>query len=429
MIIKASQRKGAKALANHLLNDTENDHVRVHSLRGFMAEDLEGGLREIEAISKATKAQSFLFSASFNRPQSAQVTEDDFIAAADLVEQELGLSNQPRALIFHEKQGRMHAHCVWSRIDANEIKAIKLPFYKQRLNGISRDLYIEHGWEMPNGYKQSHSADIRSYNLAEWQAAKRHQLNPKQIKAKLAHCWQRSDTKTSFESALAHEGFFLARGDRRGYVAVDWFGEVHSLSRATGTKTKDLRARLGETKNLKTVEAIKANISIEQQTMHKRLRAEQARRHAAERKPVASRKDAMVKAQRIVRDQQEAFHQQRQSEEQAKRQAEYHKGLKGLWFYITGRYKKQKMQHEQAYKEGGARDKQERQQLVQKQREEASQLQKQIDVIKLRQQQEIMTLNAQVSRKFHGIDQSLTNSQKRSFTHQLKSENQPEISL
>ncbi|GAB2707770.1 relaxase/mobilization nuclease domain-containing protein [Aliiglaciecola aliphaticivorans] len=419
MIVKASQRKGAIALAKHLLNDKENDHVYVHSLRGFVAEDLEGGLREIEALSKATRAQSFLLSVSFNPPENAKVSEDDFIAAADLAEQELGLANQPRALVIHEKQGRMHAHCVWSRIDAQEIKAIKLPYYKQRLNGISRDLYIEHGWDMPDGYKHSHSRDPRTYNLAEWQAAKRHQLNPKHIKAKLAHCWGRSDTKASFEHALAHEGFFLARGDRRGYVAVDWFGEVHSLSRATGIKTKDLKARLGAAKSLYNVEDIKARISAEQRTIHKRLRTEQARRHEAERRTIKQRKYAVVNTQRIEREKQTAFHKERQKEEQTKRQSEYHKGLKGLWFYVTGRYKKQKLQHEQAYQEGLGRDKEERKLLMQKQREEVSQLQKQIDIIKHRQQREIMSLNAQIFKKFHRIELRHNQHQKISLTHRL----------
>jgi hypothetical protein len=40
-----------------------------------------------------------------------------FEAAIDMAEQRLGLDGHPRAIVFHEKEGRRHAHAVWSRID------------------------------------------------------------------------------------------------------------------------------------------------------------------------------------------------------------------------------------------------------------------------------------------------------------------------
>ena len=42
---------------------------------------------------------------------------------------------------MHEKEGRRHAHVVWSRIDADEMKAINLPHFKVKLRDLSRDLY------------------------------------------------------------------------------------------------------------------------------------------------------------------------------------------------------------------------------------------------------------------------------------------------
>lgn len=46
MILFASQRSGASELAAHLLNGDDNDHVTLHEVRGFIAETLEGALRE-----------------------------------------------------------------------------------------------------------------------------------------------------------------------------------------------------------------------------------------------------------------------------------------------------------------------------------------------------------------------------------------------
>ena len=54
--------------------------------------------------------------------------------------------------------------------------------------------------------------------------------------------------------ALAEQGYILAKGDRRGFVAVDRNGEVYSVSRWVGVKTKDVRTRLGVTDGLPRVD-------------------------------------------------------------------------------------------------------------------------------------------------------------------------------
>ena len=133
MILKGSQRAGAKQLANHLLNDRDNDHVTTLELRGFVASDLHGALSESHAISKATKCKQFMSSLSLNPPKHLTAAETDFLAAADKAEKSLGLEGQPRAIVIHEKEGRRHAHVVWSRIDSEKLTAVNLPFYKERL--------------------------------------------------------------------------------------------------------------------------------------------------------------------------------------------------------------------------------------------------------------------------------------------------------
>ncbi|BBK40432.1 hypothetical protein STVA_04520 [Allostella vacuolata] len=151
MILKASQRAGGKQLAVHLLRMDENDHVEVHELRGFVAEDLNGAFHEAYAISRGTKCRQFLFSVSLNPPETESVPVEVFEAAIDTIEERLGLTGQPRAIVFHEKEGRRHAHCVWSRIDAQTMRAVHLPHFKRKLHDLSRQLYLEQGWRMPAG--------------------------------------------------------------------------------------------------------------------------------------------------------------------------------------------------------------------------------------------------------------------------------------
>lgn len=118
MILKGSQRAGARQLSAHLLNDRDNEHVCVHELRGFVANDLRGAFVEAQAVAKGTKCRQHLFSLSLNPPVGARVREADFEKAAEAAERALGLVSHPRAIVFHEKEGRRHAHVVWSRIDA-----------------------------------------------------------------------------------------------------------------------------------------------------------------------------------------------------------------------------------------------------------------------------------------------------------------------
>lgn len=170
MILKASQRGGGQGLAVHLMRTDENEHVEVHELRGFASDDSSEAFKEAEAVSRATKCRQYLFSLSLNPPEQADVPIGAF---EDAIERKLGLEVQPRAIVFHEKEGRRHAHCVWSRIDGETLRAKQMSFFKTRLQAVSRELYLDHNWEMLRGLMDGALRDPRSFNLAEWQQAKR----------------------------------------------------------------------------------------------------------------------------------------------------------------------------------------------------------------------------------------------------------------
>lgn len=167
---------------------SENENVRIHELRGFAGRDLHAAFRESYAISRGTRCKQHLFSLSLNPPKHAEVSDQDFEAAIDRAEDRLGLSGQPRAIVFHEKFGedgelRRHAHAVWCRIRTDEMKAVQLSFSKTKLNELARDLYIEHDWQMPRGFVNSKERDPLNFTLEEWQQSKRAGKNPKEIKA------------------------------------------------------------------------------------------------------------------------------------------------------------------------------------------------------------------------------------------------------
>lgn len=93
-----------------------------------------------------------------------------------------------------------------------------------KLNEIGRELFVEHGWEMPVGYMGKEDSDPYNYSHAEHQQAKRAKRDARKLKRNFSECWERSDSRAPFASVLKKNGFILAKGDRRGFVAVQ--GEI-----------------------------------------------------------------------------------------------------------------------------------------------------------------------------------------------------------
>jgi len=94
MILKGSQRGGAKQLGLHLLKTEENEHVELHDIRGFMSEEVVGALREAEAISKGTKCKQFLFSVSLSPPETENVRVETFEQAIAAIEEKHGMKRK-----------------------------------------------------------------------------------------------------------------------------------------------------------------------------------------------------------------------------------------------------------------------------------------------------------------------------------------------
>jgi len=396
VILKAKERGDAPQLARYLLALRDNDHVELHEVRGFVSDDLPGAFGEADAIAKGTRCKNYLFSASLNPPQHAQVAVEDFERAIADIEGKLGLEGQPRAIVFHEKDGRRHAHVVWSRIDLQRMRAINMPHYKMKLRDISRSLFLEHGWDMPRGLQDRSLRDPLNFTREEWQQAKRAGLDPRELKAVLAQCWKQSDNRASFERALKERGFWLAKGDRRGVVAVDYRGEVYSLSRYAGVKTKELEARLGG--NLRSVAETKAEIAG---GMNRKLEAfiRDAERAARQRQAVvAFRKTEMVARHQDARQRMSDDHEMRWQAETRRRAQRLPKGFSGIWHRLTGRYAEIRAQNETEALDAYRRDRAEKDALIFGQIEERQALQREVQAQRAMAQDELMRLREDVGR-------------------------------
>lgn len=361
MILEGNQRGGAKDLALHLLKE-ENEHVEV---RGVVSDDLASALHEAYALSRGTKAKKFLFSLSLNPPQGENVSTPEFEAAIDQVEEKLGLTGQPRAIVFHEKKGRRHAHAVWSRTNIAQMKAIKLPYYKLNLQDVSRELYIKHEWAMPRGFINSEERDPKNFTMQQWHHAKRIGKDPRKIKAALQNCWAISDTQAAFQSALKERGYTLAKGDQRGFVALDHHCEVFSLSKKwIGISAKDVRKKLSDQEVLPSVDEARTQIAKDMEGRIQALQAQQTHAIQGRVSEIEQKRLHMVEQHRSHRQSLTEKQHQRWQAETKQRQARYKKGLRGVLDRVTGRYRQLSKQNECEALLGFQRDRQEKDRLI-----------------------------------------------------------------
>lgn len=385
MILKASQRGGAKQLGLHLLKTTENERVEIHEVRGFISDDVMDAMHEAYAVSRGTKCRQFLFSVSLNPPETENVRIEVFEQALAKIEERNGLTDQPRIVVFHEKEGRRHCHAVWSRIDAESMTAKPLPHFKLKLRDVSKELYIENGWKMPRGFIDQKQRDPRTFTLDEWQQAKRNGHNAKDMKALVQECWAASDSRQAFASALQERGLYLARGDRRSHVAVTYDGEVHSIARMVGKPARDIAGSLGDPASLPSVEEMRAHIARDIEPKIKTFITEAKQEFAERMKPVEQerlRLKALHDAERAKLDQGQAERLKAETQARADR---LRKGLGGLWDRLTGEHAKVKAQNELEAYWSLQRDREQRNALVSAQMRERQALQQKI--IKLRQEQ------------------------------------------
>ena len=285
MILKGNQRTGAADLATHLSNEYDNTRVEIAQLRGVVADDLHGALAEFAGIARATRCKQPLYSLAINPAEP--LNREQYMAAIDHIEGKLGLSGQPRAVVFHVKNGREHCHVVWSRIDVANMRAVPMSHDRMKLRTCARELAHAYGLPLPAGLAEDRGdarfEKTRDVTFAEKAMAEASGITPELRRSTVTAIYRSSDNVETFRAGLERAGYVLAQGERRAYVVVDRAGHVHALARQIdGARTKDVKVRLASlpAETLPTVEAAQAEQAARQRAVDERLR-EKARQRGA----------------------------------------------------------------------------------------------------------------------------------------------------
>lgn len=248
MIIKGASRAGPKQLSRHLGRTDTNERVAVlelHSPSGSLGE----AFRDWQALAAGTKGTKGLYHANIDPDARYKMTPEQWTRAVDVLEEELGLTGQPRAVVLHEKNGREHIHVVWQRTDIDTMRLRSDSHNYQAHERASARLEQEFGHEHVPGKHAKRDREAQpelpssEITHAEWQQSERSGIDPRARKEQITALFEASDTGSAFHAALQDAGYLLARGDRRDFVLLDSDGEIYGLRRQiAGVSAKDLRA-------------------------------------------------------------------------------------------------------------------------------------------------------------------------------------------
>jgi len=303
MILKGSSRRGAVDLALHLNNCLDNERVIISEVRGAVSTNLYDAFREWELISDQSKAKNSFYSLSINPdPEQREWTDKEWKRAIEHVEAKLGLTGQPRAIVYHHKVGeyddqakeRMHCHVVWSRIQVrdHQLRAISDSHDYYKLRDAAKELAMEFGLTLRRGRKSKEPFD---YALS--QGKNRDPETAEARKATITKLWEKHQDPKEFAVALSKAGYILAQGDRRSFVVIDTDAQIHALARQIhSVRTKQVRERLGNEADYPTVEQ-----AIEEQRIKVLTEVRDVRRETRKRVNLTKEQKLMAKLKRMAR--------------------------------------------------------------------------------------------------------------------------------
>jgi hypothetical protein len=251
MIIKGGSRAGPQQLAAHLLRADTNERVDILELDSAV-DDLAATFRDWQTLSEGTSGTKGLYHVNIDPDARYDMTPAQWAEAVAVLEKELGLDGQPRAVVLHEKKGRQHIHIVWARTDLETMTMRSDSNNYLAHERASQKLELAFGHEPVPGKHAKRDRNKQpdfpraEVNHGEWQQAERSGVSVADRRAQIAALKEASDKGAAFKAALEEAGYMLAQGDKRDFVLVTAEGSVLSLSRELKMKAAEVRAFMAD---------------------------------------------------------------------------------------------------------------------------------------------------------------------------------------
>jgi hypothetical protein len=247
VIIKARAGTGGAALARYL-EQGKNDHAELLELRNLEAASLSQALYFMDTLAKGSHAKNHALHVQLRAAPGERLSADHWREAADRYAEAFGMQEHQAALVLHHQpDGATHCHLVINRVHPETLKAAHLSQNYAIHKRLARQIEQDWGLQQVSSEKRDQPRDYSNASHGEQEQAKRAGEDPHALRERIRSAWERADNGESFAQALQGEGFTLAQGERRDYVAVDDHGHPYSIGkRTTGATAATVRAKLAD---------------------------------------------------------------------------------------------------------------------------------------------------------------------------------------
>jgi len=201
----------------------------------FVSSDLEGAFKETEAVAQGTKCQQPFFSLSLNPPNRRTFRRKSSGRRSTGSKTGSALPASLAQSSFMKRKAGVTRIASGAASMQRPMTAKPLPFFKNRLQELSRDLCLEHGWQAPRGILEQ--GERNPTNLRRMAAGQAAWPGPALDQQVLQACWNSSDNGKSFENALESARLLSGQGRSARPCRYRSSGAVHSLPRLLDLKT------------------------------------------------------------------------------------------------------------------------------------------------------------------------------------------------
>ena len=232
-------------MAGHLFkSENEMIIVRDNFDGGYDRQGVENALVEMQLYTRQTKGNTGIFTVAISPGESDKLTPEQHARAIDIIEEKFGLQNQVKVQIDHVKDGRAHSHLLWSVVNQEEGKLIRLNNYKRQLQTCSKEMEQEFNLEQVRRTPNEMTVEVSNADRMREGKHKKCQHRKQEISA----IWNSTETAEEFLAQVRGAGYEVAKGDRSAFVLIDHDGKAYNLARELPklVKTKDVRMRFGD---------------------------------------------------------------------------------------------------------------------------------------------------------------------------------------
>jgi len=242
MIAKGKCRAAPAQLASYLLRvQTRDGEQRVEVLELQSGTDsLRETFLDWHSVGLGTRGEKTLYHAQISPDPRYKMTPEQYLRAADILGEELGLQNHPRVIVLHDDGEQPHLHIVWQRADVETMTMWDDGNNYRKHEQASLRMEQEFGQDfVPGKHAKRDREQQPEFPRAEstqdeQKQAQRTDMTFDERKEQITALRQSADNAQAFKNALEETGYVLAKGDRRGFVVIDEQGEVFSLSKHVG---------------------------------------------------------------------------------------------------------------------------------------------------------------------------------------------------